>query len=93
MYLIISENFCLVHMSRVLFLMEPNVDHVFSFHESYHSDFILSGTDFELFAYSIKLKCCSDVLWETCEKDLGVVLNSVPSGKAGVVFLKFLSRL
>lgn len=46
--------------------------------------FILSGTDFELFAYSIKLKYNSDALWETCDKDLYVVLNSVDSGNAGM---------
>lgn len=58
----------------------------FHFMKVITADFILSGTDFELFAYSIKLKCCSDVLWETCDKDLEGVLNSVDSGKAGVVF-------
>lgn len=46
--------------------------------------FILSGTDFELFAYSIKLKYNSDALWETCDKDFHVVLNSVDSGNAGM---------
>lgn len=56
------------------------------------ADFILSGADFELFAYSIKFKYNSDVLWETCDKDLRVVLNSVDMGMQ-VCFFKFISRL
>lgn len=58
----------------------------FHFMQVITADFILSGTDFGLFAYSIKLKHYSDVLWETCGKDLCVVLNSVVSGKAKVFF-------
>lgn len=61
----------------------------FHFMKVITADFILSGTDFELFAYSIKLKCCSDVLRKTCDKDLHVVLNSLDGGKAGVFFQSF----
>lgn len=52
------------------------------------ADFILSGTDFELFAYSIKFKCNSDVLWEICDKDLRVALNSLDM-RMQVCFFKF----
>lgn len=58
----------------------------FHFMEVITADFILSGTDFELFAHSKKLKCSSDIFQETCDKDLHVALTSVDSGNAGVFF-------
>lgn len=63
----------------------------FHFRKIFTASLNISGADFDVFACSIELKCYSDVLWETCDKDLLVVLYFVDSGKARVVFFKFLS--